>query len=393
MKDNTKIIESATPQKISEINRGLILDCVRKYGPVSRADLSRCLNMSAPSVSANVKRMLDDGYLQEIGDGDNPRGRKSMLLRFNAERSYVIGVDVGRSQIRVILADLNGSEVVALMENVDTVSSASDEVGAVLPGMLSEAVAKAGLENGRICCICIGLPGIPDMETGELAAAPFIHAPDLLKMRATLSAAYPAAEIFMENSVNYGAVGEKWKGVAADYRNIVYIDYGVGIGAALILNGELYRGARGAAGEIGYTVPESVYFRDRFEVQGVLESLISGKRVGDVLRARENGQESIGDLTAGEALHDRTIRAIVDYVGLMLINITAAFNEELIVLGGRFGEFLGNAFIPAWSRMLEQHVPFPPEIRVSALSGRADAIGAVAVAIRHANDGAISRED
>ena len=386
MKDLSIITESATPQKISEINRKLIMDYVRKHGAVSRADLSRGINMSAPSVSANVKRMIDEGYLIEVGDGDNPRGRKSMLISCNAKRAYVIGVDMGRSQVRVILADLNGNEVAYMREDVSAVENGAEDISATLFSMLKQVTDDSEISPEKIRCICIGSPGIPNVETGEIVAAPFAHVPNLLDMKNKLHEIYPNAGIFMENSVNYGAVGEKWKGVAANYSNTVFIDYGVGIGAALIINGELFHGKDGAAGEVGYMVPGSEYLRDGFEAQGVLESVISGKRVGDILKARQTGEAAFGDLTAEEALEDGTIRTIVDYVGLMLINITAAFNEELIVLGGRFGEFLGNAFIPVWRKMLEGHVPFVPEIKVSALAGRADVIGAVAVAIRHAND-------
>ena len=100
------VMDSGTPERIGEINRKLILDCVRKNGPISRADLHRTLNMSFPTISTNVKKLLQSGYLVEAGDGDNNLGRKSTLLQFNAERAYVVGVDVGRSQLRVILAEV-----------------------------------------------------------------------------------------------------------------------------------------------------------------------------------------------------------------------------------------------------------------------------------------------
>ena len=386
--------ESGTPQKIGEINRKLILDYVRKHGPISRAQLHRCLNMSAPSVSANVKIMLESGHLLEAGEGDNLRGRKSTLLRFNAKRACVIGVDVGRSQIRVILADLDGNEVAGLQEDNAAAEGGADGLRGRLLDIMARVVAQGNVDPGLVCWICVGLPGVPDLARGVLNAAPFIHVPDLRELHRSLQDAWPNARIQFENSVNYGAVGEKWKGVAGDYRNVIYFDYGVGIGAALILNGELFRGTHGAAGEVGYMVPEVAHFREVFETQGVLETLISGKRVGDILKARQGGATEFRDLTVEEALNDRAMRRIADYMGAVLVNITAVFNEELIILGGRFGAFLGELFIPTWQKLLAQHVPYVPEIKISALASRADVMGAVAVAIRQANDEVIlAREE
>ena len=379
-------MEAGTPERIGELNRRLILDYVRKNGPVSRADLHRSLNMSFPTISANVKRMLDGGYLLEAGDGDNSMGRKSTLLRFNAQRAYVVGVDIGRSQIRVILADLEGNELVYLKKTGSTIEKEADYVPLSLCEMIDEALQKASIAPEKLYCICIGVPGIPDMKTGRLTAAPFIHSPDLFDTRSRLQAVYPNAHIEFENSVNYGAVAEKWRGVAKDYKDIVCINYGVGIGAAIIMNGELFRGRNGSAGEIGYMVPETAHLRDCFDDIGVLETVISGKRIGDILKTRDGGEELPPELSPEEALKDRTLRTIIDYMGLVLINISAIFNEEIIVLGGRFGEYLGDMFIPLWKKMLAQHVPFVPEIRTTALGSRADVIGAVAVAIRYVND-------
>ena len=97
--------EAFTPVTLGENNRKILLDYVRKNGPVSRADLHRNLNMSAPTVSTNVKKLLDTGFLLEAGEADNTIGRKATLVTFNEKRAYVAGVDIGRSQLRISIAD------------------------------------------------------------------------------------------------------------------------------------------------------------------------------------------------------------------------------------------------------------------------------------------------
>lgn len=377
----------STPEKIGEQNKKLILDYVRKHGSVSRADLKRGLGMSFPSVSANVKDLLDMHYLLEVGEGDNNLGRKSTLLAFNASRGYIVGVDLGRSQIRVIVADLEGEEIFSLKDE-SVVAKEGSQIIELLCGLVCEAVKKAQIPSEKVKCISVGVPGIIDEHSDELLIAPFIQPINWRRVEHAFQR-YFDAPVLIENSVNYGVVGEKWKGVARGYRNIVYVNYGVGVGAAITINGELYRGAYGASGEIGFMVPERSNLRDSFSEQGVLENLISGNQINKIMGADgvcSDMETMIQRSVKGEIEAGMIMREIVEYIGMMLINLTSVLNEELIVIGGGLGNYLGEMFIPEWKKMLENHVPFVPEIKVSKLQNRANVLGAVAVGLRHINE-------
>ena len=381
-------METATPEKIGELNRKLILDYVRKNGPVSRADIHRNLGMSFPTVSSNVKKLIESRHLLEAGDGDNPIGRKSTLVRFNCRRVYVIGIDIGRSQARVMLADLDGDELAYITENA--VDSRNHPGGLTLQlcDMVDRALARAEVAAAQVQCICIGIPGIRNAQTGKLMLAPFIESLDLDEICTAFKQRYGAA-VLMDNSVNYGAIGEKWQGVVQGYRNIVYINYGVGLGAALILNGELYKGMNDAAGEIGFMLPGMEWARSAFEEEGVLESLVSGEQIRRWLAGlgvHADLRYALEKFRAGEDPYADRIRRIVDTIGMVLVNITSVFNEEIIVIGGGLGDLLGELFIPEWTRMLKAHVPFVPKIVCSGLKQKANILGAVAVAVRHAGD-------
>lgn len=382
-------MQSGNPEKIGEMNRQLILDCVRKHGPLSRADLQRILNISFPAISANVKRLLEGGYLLEAGSGGNKLGRKSTLLQFNAARAHVIGVDLGRSQIRAMLADLDGSELNYHKEPLACSASEDQKLEDRLSEMFSLMMESSGVRPESVECIAIGFPGVPDKTRNRLLIAPFMTPPDLSAIEENLRVLCPNASILMENAVNYGAIGEKWHGAARDYRDIAYINYGVGIGAALVLNGALYHGANGAAGEIGFMLPDTRHARDSFDEQGVLETLISGRYISRMLTDRgldADIREILNRSAPGEANYDDIVQRIVDYIGCVLVNITAVFNEEIIVLGGGLSDSLSETFIPVWKDMLARHVPFVPEIVVSQLHSRANVLGAIAAAIRNVND-------
>lgn len=383
--------EAGTPEKIGKLNRKLILEYVRKHGPISRADIRRGLGMSFPTVSANVKLLLEANYLLEVGDGDNAIGRKSTLLAFNCRRVYVLGIDMGRSEIRVMLADLYGEEIAYLKEtNVDN-GVGQQGVGGQLVRMVDDVVAQGGIQKSDLRCICMGIPGICDRNSGKLKLAPFVRTLDLKEICDSLTERYHVP-VLVDNSVNYGAIGEKWRGVAQDYRNIVYINYGVGLGAALILNNELYQGMDNAAGEIGFMVPGREFLREEFDEQGVLEGLISGKRIVEMLSLQKM-DTNIRNLEHGTSQEKDMFafieRQIVETIGMLLINITAVFNEEIIVIGGGLGNLMGEKFLQKWQEMLQKHVPYVPRIETSRLQHRANILGAIAVAIRYVNDSEI----
>lgn len=374
--------EAFTPVTLGENNRKILLDFVRKNGPVSRADLHRNLNMSAPTVSTNVRKLIDTGFLLEAGEADNTVGRKATLVMFNEKRAYVAGVDIGRSQLRISIADLLGREVASMKAKSDLMG-----LNEQLRGMIESALREGGVERERLCCIALGIPGIQDPKTGNAVLAPFAEKMDLSALVKMLETTYPA-KILVEKSVNYAAIGEKWQGVAQGYRNILYLSYGIGIGASLILNENLFCGNCGAAGEIGYMISGNGSLRNKFDDCGALEQEISGGALEQYLR-RHGHEGTVVDILQGradDAFSRELLERIVCTLGVVMVNMTAMFNPEAIVVGGGFGDLLADRFRETWLDMLRSHVPFVPEILSSHLHAHANVLGAVAAAIRYAND-------
>lgn len=374
--------ESVTPEVLGEINRRIILDYVRKNGPASRAELHRKLNMSAPTVSANVKKLLDAEFLLEVGETNNSVGRKATLLAFNEKRAYIAGVDIGRSQVRILIADLQGQEIVSLKEASDI-----SNLNGQMQKLIEAALSKSNVAHSQLKCIVLGIPGIRDPQSGNAVLAPFADQLDLNALVEMLEKEY-STTVLVENSVNCGIIGEKWQGVAQGYENILYISYGVGIGAGVILNNELFRGASGAAGEIGYMVSGRELLQESFNACGALEQAISGGVIQNILK--ERGRESeLANILQGKAkdeFSDRLLESIVQTVGIVMINMTAMLNPQVIVIGGGFGDLLAEHSTPIWEKMLHRHVPYVPQILRSKLHSYANVLGAVAIAMRYVND-------
>ncbi len=368
-----------TPETIGELNKKLILNHLRKEGNMSRADLSRKLGMSFPAVSSNVKSLLDAGYIREIGEGNNSLGRKSTMLAFNADRGYIVGVDVGRFRLRVMVADLLGN-VIASAHDVSKPHGLSENI----KRLVNEAVHKSGKNPEQMLCICAGIPGI--INQGKSYLAPFMESFSETELCDSLKQDYPAADVILENCVNLGALGEQWKGSGAGYRNIAYVSYGIGLGTAFIIDGKLYKGSNGAAGEIGFMLLDPINLRQEFDEVGALEDTLSSQKINKCLQNGDFKEELvmlIHKYEEGEMYSKLVLDEIALNLGMALINICAVMNPEAIIMSGGIGANIGKLFQKRWEEMLKSHVPFAPKLIFSRMDNHETMMGAIATGISH----------
>jgi len=374
----------SSPEMISEFNKHLILDALRFKGPMSRADLSRYLNISFPAVSSNARGLLDAGYIMEVGTGDNLIGRKSTLLAFNANRGYIIGVDEGRFRIRMMLTDLLGNEL-ARIEIMNPIrnSDKGTETIRLLEAQLHVLLKQADKQANDILCIVIGVPGV--FKDGEIYLAPFTEKYTEQDLRDTLKRSFKA-DVILQNCVNLGVIGEQWKGKGTNFQNIAYISYGVGLGSAHIVDGKLFSGPNGAVGEIGFMVTDRTTIRDQFDEVGPLEEALSRNKIDKYLQGG-NFDEEIVKLIQNYQIGELYAKAIVDEIalnfGIALVNMCALLNPEVVIISGGLGVNLGKLFLDQWKAFLQNHIPFAPEVRISELNHTETMLGAVMTGIDH----------
>ncbi|MDR1612237.1 MAG: ROK family transcriptional regulator [Planctomycetota bacterium] len=369
-----------TPESIGESNKKLILNRLRTQGAMSRADLSRAIGMSFTAISSNVRNLLDRNYIRSLGAGANSVGRKSTLLSFNAERGYVIGVDVGRTTIRCMAADLLGRAVgeESLAHNPSADGGTMiDRLVAAVDG----AVARTKVRKSRVLCVCIGVPGVPRDNCVYLA--PYFTDFSLTALRARLARKY-AAEVIVENGVNLGAIGEHLSRTGSRYDDLAYFSYGIGLGSALILGGALHPGFRNAAGEIGFMQLDPAALPRRFNEIGPLENALSPGRPAGRRRGRGSARDVQALLDAYRA-GDGRARGLLETVSrdfaMAMINVCAVVNPQAVIVSGGIGKALGEEFLPAWNAHLARGLPFPPEVMLSDLDGRETMLGAVGTAL------------
>src|SRR3954449_9544771 len=238
-----------TPALLRTLNQGALMQQLRDRGPVSRAQLARDTGLSKPTVSQALAELETAGLVRSVGLAAPSRGRTALLYEPDPTAGYVVGIDIGRAWIRVAVADLAGT----ILARSDTPNRART-AAAVVRTVAREAraaVKHAGVGWRRVVHTVVGSPGVFDPATGRLWHAP--NLPDWSKpgladeLRAALS---PSTAI--DNDANLAAVGERDFGRGRDARSFVYLELGTGLGVGIVIDGELYRGARGAAGEVGY---------------------------------------------------------------------------------------------------------------------------------------------
>jgi len=324
------------------------------------------------------------GYINELGQTKSRGGRPAQLLEFNREFGYIVGIDVGGYQVSVALADLAG-ELVAherrrLGAHVD-----GEHVRETITELFHQVLALRHLELGALMAGGLSTPGVVDPRTGKVSLVPNI--PGWAELEpAKLLERLIGKPVVIENNVNAAVEGEQWRGVARDTQDVIFVDIGKGIGAGILIEGKLYRGLGGAAGEIGLQRD----FHDDGPLRGLfgpLERECSGLGMAKHYRDLTGGDELISarDLyekaRAGDELAQRVIDESVRMLAGGLVNMCTVLAPELVVLGGEVPG-ADEALVGYIRRRLERSLPFPPRVAVSSLEGLASVVGAVRMALR-----------
>ncbi|MTT32363.1 ROK family protein [Terrilactibacillus sp. BCM23-1] len=354
---------------IKKMNRTLVLETIRRDQPISRASISKKLGLSRSTVTLVVNELLEKKFVFELGLGDSTvgGGRKGMKLGFNPKSGYGVGVDIGRSNIIIIITDMDSDivfkEIYPSTNNVETIAN-----------YISTSMSKSGVDTKRIFGIGIGVPGLVNTRSGEiieLSALGWKNFNLLEQIQPYFK--YP---IFVNNDVNCAALGERW---VDKTDNMIFIAIGSGIGSAIIANGDLVEGHHFSAGEINLFIDrEDIKHgkENNSESIGVFEQQVSGlafEKLGYsaefVLSNYKKGQKEI----------DQIIDQFVNYLSITLANMTSFLNPEKIVIGGGVSKSL-NVVIEDIKQKVASFTNIPVEIELACLGSDAGALGAIAYA-------------
>ncbi|HEX9115016.1 MAG TPA: ROK family transcriptional regulator [Anaerolineae bacterium] len=380
MEDQLTITHSA----MRGINRSAILEIIRRQSPISRTAIAERLELSLPTVMRIVDELAAEGFVRPQGTSEWSGGRRRALLEFNGEAQVVIGVDLGGTNMFGAMADLAGN----IVDEVDIRQHGTGGDGSLvlLCELIDRLLASPRLSGRRVRGIGVGAPGITRHREGVVNWA-YTLKWENYPLKARLASHY-GIPITVDNDVNLAALGELWFGAGQDARNMVVLAIGTGIGAGIILDGALYRGAHEASGEIGNMIPGREFLGKRYAEFGALESAASG--TGIAARARQALAGRCDSATLAtlvsedvfEAARQRQdwagaiIEETVDYLALAVANLATSLDPELIVIGGGVSGSADMLIDPILQR-IDGCIPSLPRLVVSRLGRRAAVMGAI----------------
>lgn len=370
-----------------------MLELIRASGSVSRAEVARRSGLSKPTVSQALAGLLESRLVREVGRESGRKGPGAVLFELNPSSGWVVGLDVGRHWVRAVLADITGT-IVARRDERARARSAATLVTQI--GRIAHDVAgDAGLRWAQVTHATVGNPGVLDPSRGKLALAPNLPGwgkPGLVEaIRRELG-----TRTSFENDVNLAALGERHLGAGRGVKDFCLLWIGTGVGLGIVIGGELYRGAAGAAGEIGYLPLGAGDPHDRaVRRRGLLEESASGAAVIQAARAAGMRARTAKSVFAaarrGEPGAVQAVEVEAARIALAIAAVVPILDPELVILGGGIARGGGDLLVDPVARELERLSPFRPRLRVSELGDDAVLHGAVSVALRAAREELFAR--
>jgi glucokinase len=373
---------------VTEVNEFLVLDAIRSAGEATRPQLATSLGLSPASVSRIVRRLLAQGLVSDEPGPSDGVGRNRDLLRFNRRAGAVIAIDLGGTKCHGALADLAGE---VLQEDMRPTFASGSPARSLLASVaaLREAAAQ---EDLPVQAVSVGIPAVINPDTGLVDAGPNVdwHGFDLVGLlNEELSEPF-----VVENDVNLAGLGEAWRGAGVGTGSFVTLSLGTGIGAAIVLDGNLVRGRHNAAGEIGFLVTGRSQLRGR--PAAGLEGLISGaaltERARVLIKARpeRTGLDPstvtpalLFETAAADPVARMVIGELIDQVAITVTAITAFVDPDRVILDGSIGRALA-PYLEKIGVLVSGAAYRAPELVTSTLGPNATVIGAIASALaRH----------
>jgi len=371
----------ATPPLLKRLNEETVLDTIRAGAPISRAQIARRAGISKPTVSLALRALLDAGLVREASAG--PVGPTYGAVYFEpvAEAALVLGVDLGARFLRGALSDLTGA--VRARQDVELVGADADRALDAIVELRDGLSRAADLPPELVTEVAVGVPGAVDHETEEVRLA--LNIPRLEGRRYAVELAERlGACVTVENDVNLAALGEGRLGVARGVDDFAFLSIGTGLGAGVVVRGELQRGLHGAAGELDYVAVGLDLDIDpcAAALAELAERLVRDDGAGTTLAPPYDARSVFEAARAGDALARRLVLEEARRIALHIAPVAAVTDVGLVVLGGGIG---ANAELLDDVRpLLESWLPYPPRVEISSLGDGAVLAGALAVALRSA---------
>jgi len=333
------------------LNKVSIINIIRNNEAISRAGIAKRSRLSAPTVSRIVEDLITEGLVTEIGEGKSSGGRRPTLLKFSGSGNYVIGIDLGTTNIYGVLSDLDAN-IIAEIRCATHVEEGFHAVMQRTAGVIDDLKDHLKTNGKKILGIGMAVAGLINRQRNNVAFSPDFHWHNV-DVVGELSQWHDIPVIF-DNVTRVMALGEVCYGIGKRIKNFVCVNVGYGIGAGIIIHGRPLYGPIGMAGEFGHlTLEKDSDIQCDCGNFGCLEALASGNAIAKAARKRTAAGERTllsemcgGDparITAkmvadaakqGDSLAWSIFNQAMDYIGVGIAGLINLFSPEAVIIGG-----------------------------------------------------------
>ncbi|MFB7463172.1 ROK family protein [Streptomyces sp. NPDC056224] len=381
-----------TPGSQSSLHRAnleRVVRAVRLAGSLTQAEIARATGLSAATVS-NIVRELKDGGTVEVTD-TSAGGRRARSVSLSGDAGIVIGVDFGHTHLRVAVGNLAHQVLAEEAEPLDVDASWVEGFDRA-EALVGRLIAGIGVSLDKVIGVGLGVPGPIDVESGTLGSTAILPGWAGINPRQELSQRL-GVPVYVDNDANLGALGELVWGSGRGVKDLAYIKVASGVGAGLVINGQIYRGPGGTAGEIGHITLDESGPVCRCGNRGCLETFAAARYVLPLLQGSHGPEltmERVVELAReGDPGCRRVITDVGRHVGSGVASLCNLLNPSRVVLGGSLAEAgelvlapiresVGRYAIPSAARQLS--------VLTGSLGGRAEVLGALALVLSEMGD-------
>ena len=396
-----RITSSAETQidQQSEISlKDSVLRVIWREYQISRAEISRQLNLSRSTVTEIIKELLPTGFIAEVGIGESNGGRKPILLEFKDDAKAILGIDIGATHVSVAMTNLRG-KLLLWKEKKYPVREDPDGTHKLIDELCNESLSTLKLGSEMLLSIGVSVPSPVDPIRPEYLSETIIPAWHGKSGLERLREKY-GVPVYLDNDANLGALAEHWWGEGKNVNDIIYIKISNGIGAGYIFGGKLYRGSKGIAGEMSHMPIDPNGRLCGCGLRGCLGTVISGWALKERVKTLANlypnsplliGNPNIIDIENAALDRDPLATQVVieatNYLTSAITSLVNLMNPDMIIIGGslsRLGELVLNPIQEKMDECALVSTVSKTKLRTSKLGSKGIAIGAATLAIEQA---------
>ncbi|MFD8994478.1 ROK family transcriptional regulator [Streptomyces abikoensis] len=387
-----------TPGSQSSLHRAnleRVVRAVRMAGSLTQAEIARTTGLSAATVS-NIVRELKDGGTVEVTPTSSG-GRRARSVSLSGDAGIVVGVDFGHTHLRVAVGNLAHQVLAEDAEPLDVDASAEEGLRRA-ESLVRTLITKAGIDPRKIIGVGLGVPGPIDVESGVLGSTAILPGWAGTNPRDDLAARL-GVPVHVDNDANLGALGELVWGAGRGATDLAYIKVASGVGAGLVINGKIYRGPGGTAGEIGHITLDESGPVCRCGNRGCLETFTAARYILPLLHSAHGTDLTVPRVVElareGDPGCRRVISDVGRYIGSGVANLCNLLNPSRVVLGGDLADSGELVLAPIRESVSRYAIPSAArrlEVVPGALGGRSEVLGALALVLSEMGDSTLLDE-